>query len=72
MATNNLSGYRDILLNMLAKHGVDPSVLYVYMKTGLLITEDNVKDMTQEQMIKARKAAFEYRYLEIHAANTIH
>lgn len=72
MSISNLHGYRDILLNMLVKHGVASDIIYVYKKTGLLVTEESVKSMSQEQVLEAKNAAVEYHTLEAIAAGTRH
>ena len=71
MAVHNFGRFSNTLMEMLARH-VSPDVLYVFKKTGLLITKTSVHSMTKEQMAAARSAAFEYQELEEQSSKTRH
>lgn len=64
--------FDELLMNVLAAKGVDPIVIYVYKKTGLLITEAAAKNLSDEQITDAKKAANEYRLLEKEMSQTVH
>ncbi len=52
-----------ILVEAMKKAGVDPSYIYAYQRTGILLAADNFKRWPKRDRAEFRAALAEYRWL---------
>lgn len=72
MSLRNLGEFRDILVPLLDKLGVDSEIIYVFIKTGLLVSEANSHLISDDQLSAVNKATTEYRLLLAEMATKRH
>ena len=53
----------DEMCAVMASTGIDPALIYAFRKTGRILTAENVKYLTREELVEWNDAIEEYRSL---------
>lgn len=70
----DLNKFRDfdfLILEGLRRNNVHPVIIYVFKKTGILLTNYTLESLTQEQMQAVRKVSKEYLLLEVEMSRKV-
>lgn len=70
----DLNKFRDfdfLILEGLRRNNVHPVIIYVFKKTGILLTNYTLESLTQEQMQAVRKVSKEYLFLEVEMSRKV-
>jgi pterin-4a-carbinolamine dehydratase len=68
---NQFKGFDHIIIDVLRRQNVHPVIIYVFKRTGLLLTNHAARNLTKGQIEKAKKVAAEYSALELEMSKKI-
>lgn len=72
MSVKDLSEFSKIIVPLLGRLGASDEVIYIFKKTGLLVSEANVPLLSEEQLRAVERATVEYRLLSAEMSMTRH